>query len=152
MAETLARVGERYSRAMGRAFVGADSPGAPVVRYFDAAADNLVASAFADGCPVGTVTLEVATTNERLRAACAEVFSRWEQTLVDGFVTAGISEAVARDLATLFLVNLEGALVLSRARHDAAPLRRAGAVVAAAVDAELPRPARRRRRGEQRQR
>jgi AcrR family transcriptional regulator len=137
IAESLARTGERYAELMEGAFLGADSPAVGVLRYFNAAADNLVRSQFADGCPIGTVALEAANANERIRLVCTEVFATWQRTVADALSRAGIPWEQARDLANQFLVALEGALILSRAQRDETVLRRAGQVVAAAVEAAL---------------
>jgi AcrR family transcriptional regulator len=145
VAESLLRTGERYAQLMERAFAGAESASAGVRRYFNAAADNLAQSDFADGCPVGTVALEAANASERIRLVCAEVFGTWQQVVADGLTDSGIPRERALDLATQFLVALEGALILSRAQRDEAVLRRAGEVVAAAVDAQSSRRPRRTR-------
>ncbi|HKN40453.1 MAG TPA: TetR/AcrR family transcriptional regulator [Acidimicrobiia bacterium] len=139
IAESLLRTGERYARLMERAFAGADPPSAGVLRYFNAAADNLARSDFADGCPVGTVALEAANASERIRLVCADVFATWQQVVADALSGSGIPRERALDLATQFLVSLEGALILSRAQRDEAVMRRAGEMVAAAVDAECSR-------------
>jgi len=152
IAESLRRTGERYAELMTRALAGADSPSAGVVRYFTAAADNLVASGFAEGCPIGTVALESASSNEQIRQVCADVFQTWRHAVADGLAASEIPEERAADLADQFLVGLEGGLVLSRARHDAAPLRRAGEIVAAAIDAEHARRPGRPRKGTSRAR
>jgi len=139
IAESLLRTGERYARLMERALAGADPPSAGVLRYFNAAADNLARSDFADGCPVGTVALETANASERIRRVCAEVFGTWQRVVADALTGSGIPRERAAGLAAQFLVGLEGALILSRAQRDEAVLRRAGEVVAAAVDAECSR-------------
>jgi AcrR family transcriptional regulator len=140
IAESLRRTGERYARLMVRAFVGVDTPAAGVQRYFNAAADNLLRSQFADGCPVGTVTLETANSNEQLRGVCAEVFDTWQQAVANSLVGAGLPAQPATDLARQFLLALEGGLMLARAHRDDTILRRAGDVVAAAVAAECAQP------------
>jgi len=147
IAESLLRTGERYARLMERALAGADPPSAGVLRYFNAAADNLARSDFADGCPVGTVALETANASERIRRVCARVFGTWQQVVADALTGSGIPWERAADLATQFLVTLEGALILSRAQRDEAVLRRAGEVIAAAVDAALSADSRRSARG-----
>lgn len=64
--------------------------GAGVRRYFNAAADNLARSGFADGCPVGTVALETANASERIRGVCLDVFATWEQVIADALANSGI--------------------------------------------------------------
>src|SRR6202035_4402953 len=48
---------------------------------FVGAADVLVATDFADACPIETVALEVASTNERLRLVTADIFDGWIDAL-----------------------------------------------------------------------
>jgi AcrR family transcriptional regulator len=139
VAEALLRTGERFGRAMERAFAGVESPAAGVRRYFNAAADNLARSDFAAGCPVGTVALEESNASERLRAVCVDVFAGWQHVVADALAGFGIPGGPASEFAEQFLVSLEGALILSRARRDEGCLRRAGEVVAAAVEAAVPR-------------
>src|SRR2546426_1065699 len=80
-----------------------------------------------------------ATASGRIRLVCADVFATWQQVVADGLTGSGIRRERALDLATQFLIALEGALILSRAQRDEAALRRAGEVVAAAVEAEFSR-------------
>ena len=58
---------------------GAD-PVAATRDFFAAAAVTLRESDYADACPIATVALEVSSTNEPMRQACADVFNGW----VDG--------------------------------------------------------------------
>jgi hypothetical protein len=48
-----------------------------VQAFFTGAAEMLRETGYADACPIATVALEVASTNERLRLATAEVFEAW---------------------------------------------------------------------------
>ena len=45
--------------------------------FFDGAAETLRETGYADACPIATVALEVASTNETLRQATADVFESW---------------------------------------------------------------------------
>ena len=101
--------------------------------FFAGAGEHLVASDFADACPIATVALEVSSTSEPLREACADVFTSWIDGLVSTFTGAGLPEARARELALTMLSALEGAFVLARALRTTEPLDAAGAAVADAV-------------------
>src|SRR5580658_10314784 len=50
---------------------------------FRGAAETLRASDYADACPIATVALDVASTNETLRLATAEVFALWIDSLAE---------------------------------------------------------------------
>jgi len=106
--------------------------------FFKGAADALVASDYEDACPIATVALEVASTNEPLRLATADVFQSW----LDGWtaylrVRGGIDEERARTLAVEGLAGMEGAFVLSRALKSPEPMLLAGANAADRVRAAL---------------
>ena len=108
--------------------------------FFAGAAATLEETGYADACPIATVALEVASTNEPLREATADVFESWIQGAAGRFEAAGIGAARARELAILIIAALEGAFVLSRAMRTPAPVHVAGAVVTDAVRAALPSP------------
>ena len=97
---------------------------------FAAAAETLVATDYADACPIATVALEVASTNEPLRLATAEVFASWITAGTARFVAAGLTEEAARGVAIAMIALLEGAFVLSRALRSTEPM--AAAATAAA--------------------
>ena len=48
---------------------------------------------YADACPIATVALEVSSTNEQLRQACAEVFDAWIDGATSYFCAGGIEGA-----------------------------------------------------------
>ena len=104
---------------------------------FAGAGETLRQTSYADACPIATVALEVASTNEPLRAATAEVFDRWISSATDRFGAAGIPAGTARELAIGMIGALEGAFVLSRAMRSTEPLEVVGAHAAAAVEAAL---------------
>jgi TetR/AcrR family transcriptional regulator, transcriptional repressor for nem operon len=87
------------------------------------------------GCPIGSLAAEVAEHNEDARLRTAAAFDAWEQLFADalermrdrGELRADASPAA---LATALLASIEGGMVLSQARKDAASLR-------VAVDAGL---------------
>ncbi|WP_223843183.1 TetR family transcriptional regulator C-terminal domain-containing protein [Amycolatopsis methanolica] len=93
---------------------------------FAAAAVTLRETDYADACPIATVALEVASTNETLRRATAEVFEAWIVTGTGVFTRLGLSEDDARRLAIAVISSLEGAFVLSRSLRDVEPLAVAG--------------------------
>ncbi len=80
------------------------------------------------GCPIGTLSTEVAGRNEEARLAAAAGFDAWERLLAGalermrerGELRPGAEPAV---LATGLLAAIEGGMVLSQARQDMASLR-----------------------------
>jgi hypothetical protein len=100
---------------------------------FALAAEDLAASDYADACPIATIALEVASTNDHLRRATADVFTDWISRGAVLFARHGLGEPTARRLAIAMIAALEGAFVLARALRDPEPLHAAGASVATAV-------------------
>lgn len=86
-----------------------------VDEYFRVAADVLEQTDYVDACPIATVALEVASTNDRLRQVTADVFASWLDELDTRFLAAGLRPHESRELALVTLSALEGAFMLSRA-------------------------------------
>ena len=101
--------------------------------FFWGAAETLRQTDYADACPIATVALEVASTNEPLRQATAEVFDSWFAGATARFEAAGIPRERARELAISVLCGLEGAFVFCLALRSTEPLEVAGAAAAAQV-------------------
>ncbi|MEU9808801.1 TetR/AcrR family transcriptional regulator [Mycobacterium sp. NPDC050853] len=116
--------------------VGPDLP-STIRAAFAAAADNLIATDYADACPIATIALEVASTNETLRLATADVFTDWIDRGAERIAGSGLPHEVCRSLILGFITSLEGAFVLSRALRSPEPLRAAGATVSAAATTAL---------------
>jgi AcrR family transcriptional regulator len=102
---------------------------------FAAAAETLVATDYADACPIATVALEVASTDETLREATAEVFASWVDAGAVRFERWGFGPADARRLAIVLITSLEGAFVLCRAARSTEAMVAAASAVTAAIRA-----------------
>jgi AcrR family transcriptional regulator len=126
-AETIRRSGVIYGLLLGE-FLG---PEVDLVEgignFFEGAAETLIETDYADACPIATVALEVSSTNEELRQACADVFNAWIAGATARFELGGISTARARALAIQVINSLEGGFVLCRALRSTEPLEVAGA-------------------------
>jgi AcrR family transcriptional regulator len=115
----------------------AGDPVAAVEDFFSGAAQTLEDTGYEDACPIATVALEVASTNEQLRKATADVFESWIAGGMALFTSAGIGEDRARELTLHMLCALEGGFLFSRALRTTEPMRVAGAAVAARVSEVL---------------
>jgi TetR/AcrR family transcriptional repressor of lmrAB and yxaGH operons len=125
-----------YAAGWRAAFASTPDPAIAIERVFLNEVKVLTASDYRDGCPIASVTLDSSSASEALRAACAGAFETWLAAMVEGFAAAGAPEDVARDLAVFVLAALEGAIVLSRAAKDPAPLLRSARFVRQAVARE----------------
>jgi AcrR family transcriptional regulator len=129
--------GAAYELLLPAVFDPAPDVVSGVRAFFAGAAEHLRESGWADACPIATVALEVSSTSEPLREACADVFESWVEAGTGRFEAAGIATERARELAIGLIAALEGAFVLARAQRTTEPLAVAGELVAARVESAL---------------
>jgi len=139
-AEAIRVSGALYAQLIPAVFDPAPDVVTGVREFFNGAAEHLRETDFADACPIATVALEVSSTSETMRTACAEVFEGWIAAGVERFVRAGLSRSQARVLIIAMLAALEGAFVLARALRTTEPLHIAGELSADAVRAAIDEP------------
>jgi AcrR family transcriptional regulator len=82
------------------------------------------------GCPLGSLSSELAETDEPARAALATGFDRWEAPIRDGLRRMRDRGELADDtdvdrLALATLAALQGGLLLTQAKRDVGPLEAA---------------------------
>jgi AcrR family transcriptional regulator len=139
-AETIRWSGAMYGALVPAIFDPAPDVVTAVRNFFAGAAEDLAASDYADACPIATVALEVSSSSEPLREACADVFESWLASATERLTDAGIAGPRARELAIGMVAALEGAFVLARALRSTEPLAVAGELTADAVQRALPDP------------
>jgi TetR/AcrR family transcriptional regulator, lmrAB and yxaGH operons repressor len=116
------RTGEQLRAALAAILASSDDLGEALARLLDVLAEGLERSDYRDGCPIATVTLELASDSQALRAAATETFDSWLDALQQRLLIAGVATPVAERRALLVLSAIEGALILARAKRDLAPL------------------------------
>jgi AcrR family transcriptional regulator len=136
--EVIRRAGQMYQELFEAIFEAAPDVVTATSDFFLGAAETLRQTDYADACPIETVALEVASTNEPLRKATADVFDSWIACGTTHLTAAGIDEHEARALTIAFLAALEGAFVLCRATRTTEALEVAGAQMTEAVRNALP--------------
>ncbi|CAN5625370.1 TetR/AcrR family transcriptional regulator [soil metagenome] len=133
--DTLRWSGALYGQLIDLFYGGGADIVSATAAFFEAAADTVRDADYADACPIATVALEVASTNEPLRQASAEVFDSWLASFDDYLRTGGIAEP--RDVSVSVFALLEGAFLLARTTRDVAPIRIAGRTAAEVVGAAI---------------
>jgi AcrR family transcriptional regulator len=118
--------GGEYGRTVLAVLASVPDPLESLDNAFRAAAANLAATDYADACPIATLAMEVASSNETLRVATAEVFDDWVTGGTEWFARWTADRDTARWLCQSMVMLLEGAFVLSRAARDPEPLHAAG--------------------------
>jgi AcrR family transcriptional regulator len=108
-------------------------------RLFRAVVDDwaadLEAREFSRGCPVAAAVVDCADTNETVRRAADTALETWRRPITAALVGMGRSRRRAESLSTLMLCALEGAILMSRARRETAPLRLVARELAPVLDA-----------------
>lgn len=116
-------------------------PGTDIVASTAAAfvevADLLESTDYADACPIATIALEVANSDEPMRAAAAAAFESWLEVFEERFTAAGMTAKRAREVAVEVFCVLEGAVLLARTTRSTAPLHTARRAAVSAVSAGL---------------
>jgi AcrR family transcriptional regulator len=129
--------GALYEQLIPAVFDPAPDVVTAVRNFFAAAGEHLRETDYADACPIATIALEVSSSSETLRQACAEVFERWIAAGAQRFEREGLTPATARNLTIAMLTALEGAFVLARALRSTEPLEIAGELAATRVQAAV---------------
>ena len=120
--ETLRSAGAAYQALVEAVFDGEAGIVDAIAACYDGAAETLRTTDYADACPIATVALEVASTNETLRQVTAEVFEAWIDSAATRLERGGVDPTRCRALAIVVIAALEGGFLLSRAAKDTAPM------------------------------
>jgi AcrR family transcriptional regulator len=125
--EVIRKAGAFFQALVTAVYDEEADPEEAVRAVFKGAGKTLEATNYEDACPIATVALEVAGTDDRLRQATADVFEQW---------TAAITERLGdRQKGLAVIAALEGAFVLCRASRSTEPMHAAGEMAAALVAA-----------------
>jgi len=136
-AAAIRRSGALYEELIPAVFDPAPDLVSAVHDFFTGAAALLEESEYQDACPIATVALEVSSTSDTMREACADVFESWIAAGVPRFTAEGLDEETARELVIAMIAALEGAFVLARASQSTEALQVAGELIAGVTQRAL---------------
>ena len=94
--------------------------------WFQAAADEIAGTGYAEGCPLAGIALNSVPMEAPLSETCLGSLSQWTEYLAQKITNDRIDPETALRLATKVLIAFEGALVLSRIRQSSECLTVAG--------------------------
>jgi TetR/AcrR family transcriptional regulator, lmrAB and yxaGH operons repressor len=103
-----------------------------VDRWLDLMSASLAADC-RDGCPVEPIATESVHASDTVRRAAAHAFDSWCDAIAERLRADGWSSAHADETALAVISIVEGALMLSRTKGDAAALNSARAAVRAVL-------------------
>lgn len=123
------------AKTVRRAFERNDTVEDAVSWWYRKAGEALAADDYRGGCPLATITLEMAHASPVITKACQDAFAAWHVLLRELLTAHGLGDDKAEDVAVAIMTNLEGALLVSRVRRSPDPLDRAARHVALVVRA-----------------
>lgn len=123
--EALALSARQALKSAATAVQNSDSTADVVRRTSKTLSAQLSQSDYSMGCPIATVALETANSNEPIRELCAKFFDDWRSLYVGSLLRDGIEPDQAQRLATFIVATIEGGLLLSRTMGSADPLSNA---------------------------
>jgi TetR/AcrR family transcriptional repressor of lmrAB and yxaGH operons len=143
-AEALDEAGRGVRTFIDAVVAAAATPGDAVRRIAAVEARQLAASGFELGCPIATVTLEMAARSDAIQAVAQAAYDSWAEPVAALLAAHDVTPTEAALLARWVIAALEGALVLARAARDETIVTSLGDVTADALDDRLAsRPTRR---------
>lgn len=86
-------------------------------------------SGYQAGGPITAVALEAASTNERLNTACQQVYQQWQTVIEKKLLADGYTTGRAKQLSSVTIALIEGAIILSRTERTITPLLNAAAAL-----------------------
>lgn len=124
--EVIRQAADRFLGFVDRSLTGS-TPGKALDNFFSAALAYHRGTGFVGGCLFGNTALETSDADPRLAALVDEVFVAWiariRRVVADGQRSGEFRDDVpTADLAQQVVATLEGGIMLSRLRKEAAPL------------------------------
>lgn len=121
-AEAIETVGRSVLARLQMTLAEIDDPAEAVRAFMQRVAHHIKASGYRAGGPITTVASETASTSDRLRQTCQEVYGAWQNVVTAKLSAHGIAPDEARRLAMLTIASLEGGILLSRTAQSPQPL------------------------------
>ena len=126
-----------YVGALASESIADDDPIAALRAFVDLWRAGFERSGYRAGCPIAAVAVESHDEDPQLLDSAAAAFRRWREAFSNGLRTRGLPADRADRLAALVVAAVEGAIVLSRAERDPAPLLDVAAELELAIEDAL---------------
>jgi TetR/AcrR family transcriptional repressor of lmrAB and yxaGH operons len=135
--EAVRHVGQQVLRRIQDNLALLEDPTEAVRQFIIAIAFNVERSGYRAGGPITTIALEMASTSERLRETCHDIYGQWQAAFAHKLSQAGLDAERAQRLALLIIAAIEGGVILSRTQHSPAPLQQVAEEVACLLRSAL---------------
>jgi TetR/AcrR family transcriptional regulator, lmrAB and yxaGH operons repressor len=116
------RFAERLTERLDTELESAETVVDAVTALFDAYIEHVEKTEFVDGCAVAAVAIEASPAHERLVAAVSNALDGWTGRIEAALVEEGHDPVESRDLATLVIATLEGAIVMAKGARSSQAL------------------------------
>lgn len=112
VSEALKYAARERAKLFNSAMKGKSSAAQGLIAVVEVLQAELVDSDFRKGCPVATVSLEIANENNELRETCQQLFEFWIKSIEAYLVYKNVTDWEIK--ANSYFTQLEGALLLSK--------------------------------------
>lgn len=121
-AEAIAQVGQVVLKNIAANLARLDDPADSIQGFIEYIAYNVALTDFQAGGPITTVALEAASTSERLRTTCQQIYNHWQDAFATKLKASGFEDARAERIAALIIAAIEGGVILCRTSRSRTPL------------------------------
>ena len=111
-----------------------DSTAEAVFHCLESLAKKMAASDFNLCLPFSAVGAISGDASEELRSACADTLAKLESLFAESLKREGLSAKLAKEIASLIVSTVEGALLQARTRKIATPLKVAATALRSAIE------------------
>ncbi|MEO8392644.1 MAG: TetR/AcrR family transcriptional regulator, partial [Chloroflexota bacterium] len=120
--QAVKQAGEIVLQRIRENLVEIDDPAEAISGFIKNIAVHAERSGFRAGGPITTVAMETASSSERLRQECHQIYRGWQEAFADKLKAGGVGEARAKRIATLIISSIEGGVILCRTGQSREPL------------------------------
>jgi TetR/AcrR family transcriptional repressor of lmrAB and yxaGH operons len=120
--EAITQAGSMIRQRIRENLADAADPVEAIRSFIWRIAQQVELSGFRAGGPITTIAMEAASTNERLRGQCHQIYEGWQQEFAQKLMQSGIAEERARRLAVIIIAAIEGGIILCRTSQSRLPL------------------------------
>ncbi len=121
-AEALQHIGSLVEKRIRTHLSAADDSASAIQAFIENIALNVERSGYRAGGPITTVAIETASTSERLREVCDEIYTAWQRVFSDRLQQDAIPRQQAERLAQVIIASIEGGIILCRTGRDTSAL------------------------------